>query len=271
MTFPQLSSVDPVLNGQQLWRLKTLLASAGDIYESEVSGLAFALGPDSDIAEVLVSYFDPDAATLLSQVTLSPDRDMIGRIDAHNETTYPALGRRGRILISIEDIYDPTWLPEGFDLAHSRITFEAPVLDVFQYFVNPPSLISQRSDKTFRYQYPTIPPDVVNGFTYIVLPAYGRKSGYFTFKNIGNGIVTVPVSILGVRLSTSALPGPVGAAQVSLYANAGILTGDSAAHVFKASTDGLWDYLVIALGNGAGFGYPGGPFPISVTLSDDPQ
>lgn len=276
MSFPQPSSVAPVLAGQQSFRLRTQLASAGDLYESEVSALAFAIGPDSDIANVRVNYFDSNADAMVGQANISPERTLVGRVDARNETVYPGGGqRRGRILLSALDLYDPTWRPSGYVPDDDAIEFVAPMLDVIQYFVNPPSLISQRSDRTFRFQYLTVPPNGVgaDGITYLVIPAYGRKSGYFTFKNITNGISTVHVDVGAVRFGESAAPGPDGSAQVFNLFTVDLVTQTNDDWVYQSSTDGLWDMFFIRVGNKGmtPLSYPGGAFPITVTLSDDPQ
>lgn len=272
MTFPQPSSVTPVLGGQQTFRLLTPIASAGDLYESEVGALAFALGPQSDIATVLLNYYDAQQPGYVNSAIISPDRQFVGRVDARNEVTYVGPGqRRGRILISSQDIWDPTLRPSDFDAAgpdSDTIEFITPVLDVMQYFVNPPSLIPPRSDKLQRFEYFPGAPDIVNGVSWIAIPAYGRKSGYFTFHN-RNPVDTIRVTIFGWRLATGSDNEDF---TKSLFTD-DLLTGDAATYNFKASTDGLWDILLIAIGGGAaGFGYnPAFALPTSVILSDDPQ
>lgn len=263
MTFPQPNSVAPVLGGQQSFRLKTPLSSAGDIYESEVSSLGFVLGPDSDIANVLLSYYN-GATNQVTQALVTPDRSLIGRIDARNEVQYPGPGsRRGRILISVDDIFDPRWRPDGFNAGDGDvIEFEVPVLDVIQYFINPPSLIPPRSDRLFRYQYFRAPGGSPPQSSWIILPAFGRKSGYFSFKNLDNSD-TITANVIGVKMSTSADPGPVGAYQVQLNTVA-IIFGSSAEFVYKSSTHGLWDLMAIQLLN-----YNGEAMPTTVILSDD--
>lgn len=272
MTFPQPSSTAPVLGAKQSFRLKTGLVSSGDIYESEVSALAFVIGPDSDIANVQVSYFDEDSSTKVATALVTPDRDLIGRIDARNDVNYPGTTpRKGRILINSLDIWDTSFRPAGFNAANDVIEFETPTLDVIQYFVNPPSVIPPRSDKTYRFQYWTAPLNA-NGITYIGIPAFGRKSGYFTFLNRGNGIATIRTSIYAVKLSTSDTPGAI-ASFGQLLDSADILTGADRDYQYKASTDGLWDMFIVGLGGGAGpFPYIATTaFPVTVTLSDDPQ
>jgi hypothetical protein len=271
MTYPQPSSTAPVLAGQDNFRLTTPLRSGGDIYESEVSAYGFAVGPNSDLASIAVTYFDENASSFTNQAIITPDRNIVGRIDARNDSTYPgATPRRGRILLSPNDIWDNNFEPLGFDVADDVIRFVAPVLDVIQYFTPAPSVTPPRSDREFRFQYYDLPNDLVDGITWVAIPAYGRKSGFFTFKNIGNGIVTTNITVMGVKLSASASPGPIGAVQKVLFTDGLITGGTQTTYAFKSSADGVWDLLLIGLGGGAGPGpYNGGPFPTTVVLSDD--
>lgn len=270
MTFPQPSSVAPVLGGQQTFRLLTPIASAGDIYESEVGALAFALGPQSDIATVQLNYYDAQQPGYVNSAIISPDRQFVGRVDARNETTYVGPGqRKGRILISSKDVWDPTLLPSDYDAAgggSDTIEFITPVIDVMQYFVNPPSLIPPRSDKLQRFEYFPGAPDTTDGVSWVALPAYGRKSGYFTFFN-RHPTDTIRVTVYGWRLATA---GNNEDFTKSLFTD-DLLFADSATYNYKASTDGLWDLLLIALGGPALAYDPAFAFPTSVILSDDPQ
>lgn len=271
MTFPQPSSDAPVLQSQQYFRLKTGLSSAGDLYESKVGALAFALGPDSDLASVNVTYLDVAAQSAESFI-LSPDRAFVGRIDARNDVDYPNTpgNRKGRILISSNDMFDDSARPDGYVDADDVIYFVQPTLDVMQYFVNPPSVMPERSDKIFRFLYYPGAQDIVNGVSYLAVPGYGRKSGHFLFRNL-NGINTVRVKVFGWKLSTSAAPGTVGAVQSQLYSG-DLLTQGTGEYFYLASADGMWDLFLISLGGGAaGFGYdPASPMPTTITLSDDP-
>jgi hypothetical protein len=267
MSFPQPNSIDPVLAGQDFFRLLTQLTSAGDIYESEVSALAFAMGPDSDLSAVEINYFNP-ITNNVELATISPDRSLIGRLDARNDITYPVSKRKGRILISIEDLYDPEWRPNGFDDEEYEII--PPILDVIQYFTSPPSVVPPRSDRTFRFQYLKLPPNPTRR-SIIAIPCYGRKSGYFTFRN-ADSVTDVPVTLGAVRFSTSEIVAGSGAdgtaEELSLF-TATLSQFASDSYVFKSSTDGLWDYFYISLGGNLLTPYNGTAFPITVTLSDD--
>jgi hypothetical protein len=269
--FPQSSSSRPVIAGQQFWRLKTELLSAGDIYESEVSALGVVIGPDSDLSSVQVSYLDSESPTFLSTVNITPDRNITGRIDARNDTVYKGPGRRpGRLLISSNDLWDPTLRPNGYDIAgegSDTIEFIRPVIDVLQYFQQPPSITPSRSDKTYRFEYFEQAPDAVNGVTWLAIPAYGRKSGSFTLNN-RHAINTVRATLYGWRLQTST---PSDTSVTRQLFTDDLLFNASAVYQYKSSVDGLWDIILLALGGGAGpFPYSSGfAFPVVATLSDD--
>lgn len=270
MSFPQPSSVAPVISSEQFFRLKTVIESAGDLYESEVSALAFALGPDSDLASVNVTYYD-EAMKKANSLVLSPDRAFVGRINARSDVDYPCPGaRKGRILISVNDMYDGSARPSGFNANDDEIDFLRPTLDVIQYFVNAPSVTPERSDKTYRFQYFRGAQNLATGVYYLAIPAYGRKSGTFCFTN-RNGIATVHVAVSGWKLSTSETPGTIGSFQNGL-ASDDLLVGDSLIYNYDAGVDGIWDMFLIALGGGAGpFPYdPTAALPTVITLSDDP-
>lgn len=262
MTYPQPSSVDPVLGGQEFFRLNTLVASPGDIYESEVGSLGLAVGPDSDFANYVVFYYDENNATSVSQLSVSPDRDTLGRVDARNEIVYPGAGsRRGRILISLGDIYDPSILPSQFNIIVSEdsIEYVTPVIDVLQYFINEPSVTPQRSDREYRFEYMK-PPVVATKSSYIIVPTYGRKSGCMTVTN-NDGTNIVTTSVYGMKLTTNAA-----AAQSTLYTAAIAAAGGQGRFSFVSSTQGIWDVWAIRLAN-----YHAASMPIQITLSDDAE
>lgn len=262
--YPQPNSIEPVLNGQQAFRLTTPLAGGGDIYECEPSALAVAVGPNSDISNVEVTYFDDDSDSKVSSMIISPDRWFTGRIDARNEVLYPVSRKRGRILVAPSDIYDPTWTPLAFTEGDT-IQYVTPVLDVIEYFVNPQAFTPQRSDRNFQFQFleaPTLGPPV--GSAWIVIPAYGRKSGWFSFRN-QDPAETIDVTVQGIQLSTSASPGVRGTYEKTIMMTVNVLANSSTDFVFKSSEKGLWDLMAIELGN-----YRGNAMPITITLSDDP-
>lgn len=268
MTFPQ-PNADQAAVGQaaQFFRLNTPLSSSGDLYESAQGALAFALGPNSDLSNVRVSYFDEAVAGGVAQIILSPDRSFVGRIAARNEVTYTkSVSRKGRILISIDDIYNPAWRPSDFDGDSYEII--PPDLDVIQYFVNPPSLTSQRSDKTFRFQYPKLPPNGAKR-TIIAIPSYGRKSGSIAISN-PSGATIAGIGLSGVRfvLSYAGSTIPAGIER-AISAPADIVSSGERMIEFSSATHGYQDYLYLTIGGDITKPYAGTPLPITITLSDD--
>jgi hypothetical protein len=285
MTFPQPNSTQALLDaGSTFFRLKTTLQSPGDIFESEVGAAAIALGPDSDLAQVNVFYFDqadryyPVAvmggftATLdpskVSSFVLSPDRAFVGIIDPRPGIDYPlSPGRKARTLYAAGDLVNPNLKPPGFVALEDVFRHEPITIDILQYLTPPLSLTPSRSDKMWTYQY--LPTNLAaGGSSSVIIPAYGRKSGFFTFKNL-SGLNTITVHLYGVRVSSSTAPGPEGQYTLQLFTSA-ILDTQSVSYVFDSSSlaanqGGLWDLFIIELEN-----YTGTPFPMTVRLSDDP-
>lgn len=280
MAYPQPQSVLPVKNGQDYFRLTTPIVSSGDIYESEVSANAIVLGPDSDIAHVMVSYYDPNQMVGvvtstppnqvlgISQAVISPDRSLTGLVPAVNTEKYitsfsQSNPRSGRVLITLEDLYDIRFRPATF-VAGDTIAFETPNLDVIMYFKGLPSVVPQRSDREFNYQYFS-PPTGGGTSSFIVVPGYGRKSGFFSFANLA-GVATVTVTVLGVKLQPTdlgpAVSLPAGAWTASLDTGA-ILSGGVRQFKYLASSHGFWDLFCVRFEN-----YVGDAMPTTIILSD---
>jgi hypothetical protein len=265
VTFPQADADQASINGGQFFRLNTPLSSSGDLYESAQGALAFALGPNSDVSNLRVSYLDESVAGGVSQIILSPDRSFIGRVNARNEITYPkSVTRKGRTLIGVDDIYNPAWRPGDFDSDTWEIV--PPDIDVIQYFVNPPSLIPQRSDKTFRFQYLQLPINETRR-TMIAVPSYGRKSGSIAISN--SSASDLEVGLFGVRfvLSTAGSTIPLGIEQ-TISPVAPLIINDERFIQFSSALHGNQDYLFLTFRGSFGNPYTG-LTPIIITLSDD--
>lgn len=270
MTFPQLSSVAPLLGGQQYFRLLTDLSSAGDIYESEVSALGFALGPSSDLRAVRVSFYDPTLPGGVSQFRLSPERNLSGRVDSRVGDPYiRSRSRRGRILISIDDIYSPQWRPGDFDpnvLTGDLWRIIPPTLDVLQYFKTLPSVVPPRSDRPFHFNVLESPPGA-NKRTFLAIPAYGRKSGSIAIRNDTGVLLDIAIDCVRFALSTNAAGTTYLGVEGNLVAPAAIANGANVLFSYNASTHGEWDYLIFQVGGANP--YNGGIIQIHANLSDD--
>lgn len=273
MTYPQSDSNAPVLDSEDFYRLKTMLQSPGDIYESEQGAHGFALGPDSDIANIDVFYFDQNIATsLMNSMQISPDRSFVGSVYARMTELYPGPQAPARILFASADLYDPAWRPTGFVVApgptQDAIEFVVPVFDVIQYFSDQPSLVPQRSDKTYEFERVQARGTTGSGTGWIVVPAWGRKYGSFHFKN-GYDPANLTIEMFGVKLGISTAPSGINSTvQQPLIAAQILAPGDEYNFVYKASTDGSFDYFAIHYSADAILGSQFGG-TTHITVSDD--
>lgn len=258
MSYPQPSSNDYVIRGVQYFRLLTALATPGDIYESEVSCHALAIGPESDVANVNIAYFDDQIPTFMNRTQVGPPRSFTGRVDARNTDTYAPSGRPGRILFWPTDLYDPTFLPQNFVPDEDTLTFIAPVLDVIQYFKPQASLVPLRTDKTFRFTEIEQPE---NRTAFIVLPCWGRKFGSCRVLNSSSAALSWGVT----GITYFANPNNQ-AIETEIDRVDALGIGDQHTTLFRAATHGLFDALMFDLNLNEGTGLT----PFEVVLSDTP-
>lgn len=264
MTYPQPSSNNYATGGSEFFRLRTLLSSPGDIYESDQGCLALALGPDSDLANINVNYFDDQAPTFVQQATISQQRSFVGRLSSRVDATYAPSGVPGRVMFWAADIYDPNYRPLTFDSVNDTINFQTPILDVIQYFQDPPTLVPPRVDKQFVYQNY----NAFGGVCWIVVPFYGRKYAYIQFTN-RTPASGMTFQILGVNFAISPNPSPIPPLSGPPYHQERIIVAptlvpypNSSNTVVNATTTGMFDVLVIGIAGAVG------PAPLRIVTSD---
>lgn len=230
MTYPQPDADIAVVKGGKFFRLFTLLESPGDIYESAQGANAMCIGPESDISEVAVAYYDPTQPTNISQLVVGNDRAFVGLLNVNVADPYAYLPaqRPGKILMWPNNLWNPDFVPNGGTLGPTVTQIlETPILDVLQYFGPQSSLTPQRRDKTYTYQEVVVP-DGEGSVAYITVPFYGRKYA----------------SIRAVHFS-----GPQGGVNIAVYGNT-LTYGDQAG---GTSTSGF--STVLAQQNPIGSGY----------------
>ena len=256
MTYPQPRSNDYAINGYKYFRLNTLLSSPGDIYESEQSGHGFAVGPESDLANIVVQYFDQQAPDNLQQTIISPRRAFVGRIDARNDATYAPSQTKARILLWTADIYDPNFKPHSF-VANDEMAFVVPQLDVIEYFEPQASLGPDRIDKDYLFQnYNAI------GTTFIVIPFYGRKYCYSQFTN-RNATTPATFGIIGVNYAITDDSSTTPYHQETVILTPTVInSGISHTTVVTAAVNGSFDALVFSV-------LGGNPSPLRIITSDN--
>lgn len=260
MSYPQPDADAYSTNTYGFFPISTPLSSPGDIYESPQSGHAFAVGPNSDIANVRMAYFDDQAVPGFMQfVTLSPRRALVGAINARNESSFTPANRPGKVLFWADDIFDPNYRPTGFVTLTDTIQFSAPVLEVMEYFQTAPALGPARIDKEFVFQNYNFNA----GTFYLVIPYYGRKYCYINFTN-RNQTTPNTMGIVGVNyaITQDGSSHPYHQ-ETTLRAAAAVNSNIGVTQIIRASANGMFDALVFSLTNA-------GPAPLVITMSDDP-
>ena len=271
MSYPQPDADQYAIKGYKYFRLLTPLTSPGDIYESQQSGHALALGPESDVANVDIAYFDDQVTSFVNRTQIGPLRSFVGRIDARNDARYVPSGRPGRVLIWPADLYDPSYVPADFVPDTQSITFVTPMLDVIQYFSPQDSLVPRRNDKTYRFN--GIPNDGVQGW--IILPFWGRRTATIRLTNGTAGLGAVLTGVRGVNYFVNDGTSAVERQIVALTPTpAGLNNGrdlimttnapDLSVGVIHVDTDGRFDALAIFIDTTGNTG----PVVVNVTVSD---
>lgn len=260
MTYPQPSATDYATHRYGFFRLNATLSSPGDIYEAAQSANAFAIGPDSDIANAVAVYIDDyaDTTTLMQQIAFSANRAVVGSIYEREDVRYMPADRSGRILLYCNDIFDPNFRPDTFDPDNDTIEIVTPVLDIMQYFAPQPSLGPARVDRRYYFQdY-----QVFAGAQWLVLPFYGRRYGSIRFKNTSTGAAAI--SVYGVNYGITPHFGvPLAERsnqETTLLGPTALAAGGRKDVLVLASVNGSFDAIAISTNVN--------PMAISITFSD---
>lgn len=291
MTYPQPSADIAVVNGAKFFRLFTLLESPGDIYESSQGANAMSLGPESDIAEVAVAYYDPTQPTNISQLVVTKDRAFTGLlgVNVSDPDAYLPAKRPGKILMWPNNLWNPDFVPTPFNTETDTQILETPVLDIIQYFAPQQSLTPQRRDKTYTYQEVVVP-DGAGSSAWITIPFYGRKYASITLVHFSGPQGGIDVSVYGDILTYGDQAGgtntsgfstllakraPVSSGIVYQYAvtPAGVTQiqddGGGTKLIVSSAGGGAFDLLTVGLTRRADPAVFGSAF-VEITVSDTP-
>lgn len=257
MSYPQPIASTYCTNSGTFFPLTTPLVSPGDIYESDQSGHAFCIGPNSDIANVIVAVEDDQITpTQMRFTAISPQRPAVGLLATRPDTTYNPSGTPAKILFWSDDIFDPNWRPPGFGV-NDTIQFVAPQFEVYQYF-QPTTPPAGRVDKSYLFQdY-----DLTIGTQYIVVPFYGRKYAYCQFSN-WNAVEPNTYGIMGVNFTITQNASPTAYRQITTIRAAAAVAGGgtTVTNIITATNQGQFDALVFSITNP-------GPAPLRIRVSD---
>lgn len=253
MGYPQPNSNQAVLAGDKVFRLQTRLVSAGDTYDSQQSGYGFAIGPDSDIANVVINYYDEtQPPTNMNQVTIGAGSPYVGLIKARNEPSAVYLPQKtpGRIIFSIGDIVPVLLQPLGMPAPPSNEVQIAPVLDILQYLTPPPSgIVAPRNDKEYFF---AVPPTgtYTNNVLIFDIPFYGRSyADIIAYRVSGGGGGTYKMQIDALRYGFGVADLAVPSIK-SILANT-LIVG-TLEQVVRAATNGMFDYLRVTIQSSGG-------------------
>lgn len=272
MSYPQPNANRYAINGYQFFRLNTLLSSPGDIYESEQSGLALCLGPESDVSKVACAYYDDQVQTFINSTVIDPSRTFVGRLDARNDARYQPANRPGRILFWSADLYDPGYIPSatvGY-AAGDPILRITPRLDVLQYFQSPSSLAPRRADKEYKFEDYTLSTQQ----SWLIFPCYGRKYGSIVCTNRNtkiDGSEDFTFRVIGVNYAAPKSSGAPTTQEVVIYSGTLAVGDTKVVSGFLGSGAAMYDAIVVSVHQ-----YPSlleidtNRVPLRVYLSDEP-
>ncbi len=186
----QDDDIQAVLRSQEFFRLKRVIQGPGDIFELNESAKTIYLGPQSDISEVEVTYFNPSEPLGLETAIVSVNGPFVGRLDTLPKTNVPSTGQPARILVSPVDIVDPSYTPPGFTPFRQ---YNVPaVLDLIVAVKPLDNVPEVRADRTLRfpsvpYDRHLAPPPDTDGTTLLIVPIYGRRMTTVTI--VGNDVL----------------------------------------------------------------------------------
>jgi hypothetical protein len=256
MAYPQPLSSQEVIEGQQFFRLSTLLQSGGDAYELDTGALAFALGPQSDLSAVRLTYFDPSQPSQVNSAVVGIDTPFIGRIDALASIKFTLANIKAQIIVTPEDLWNNNWFPT---ILAENVNYIRPRLDLISYLTPPISLPLKRADFVERGRL-----NISVGSTAyrIAVPFYCRKFAELIIRNNSVGVAGLTVDVVGVTFTTDGVaPYALGdfiAAETPIITGGAVAAGANSVTTFRVPVQsfslatglGLFDYLMFRI-NGA--------------------
>jgi hypothetical protein len=252
MSYPQPLASQEVLDGQDLFRLFTPLQSGADAYELDVSGSAFAIGPQSDLSAARVTYVDSSQPSRVSSFVVSVGDPFVGRVDAFASLAYQKSNAPGRIIVTPENLYNANWFPtvNGLDI----VSYIRPKLDLVSYFAPPSSIPLKRADFTTRGRLSIADQGGGSGVTWILVPFYGRKLASIEIRNKTAGSVALTLAAAGINFTQDGVT-PYGLTDfvvaqtaISLAGGGAIAAVNSGVTAFQitAAQNGIFDYLMLS-------------------------
>lgn len=173
-----IGSETAVLSGGSFFRLKQPLQSPGDIFEVDSSAAAVYVGPDSDLTEYRLTYYDPQQPTQLQTADISVNGPFVGNLSALLDTKVSTTGQKARLMAQVIDLYQPTFQREFTipPFAPARSILIPPVVDLIWSFTpDMPEIPNVRADRTIRLSRVPFLGNGSGDETDILVPTYGRR------------------------------------------------------------------------------------------------
>ncbi len=246
------------LGGQEIYRLTETLESSGSIFEIDVGCQALIIGPDSDISQCNVTYFDPLQPQNVNQLTVSIDSPYIGRIDANPAQPFPFSGNPGKLYVTPRDKVENIAVTQS-------ISFIKPKIDLLCYLTPPSNIPTARRDFETEGRVQIVDAGGGQGSTSFYFPFYKRRFLAIRTRSIAAGTRTVAVNGIKFRVQNLAYSVPLFAATAFPGAGAVLSIVLTASQLLTLATvtsgTGFFDYIQVIFAGDA----------ISGTASDAPN
>ncbi len=255
-----LQDEQAVLRSQDYFRLKRAVQSPGDIFALNESARAVYIGPDSDIGEVEITYFNPSEPLSIETAKVSVNGPFVGRIDSLPLTKISATAQGGRILVSPSDIVNNAYIPP-FSNAFRRFNIPA-MIDVIFSLKPLPDIPSVRADRTLRFPrtpYEQVAVGTDDGSTDLIVPIYGRRM--VTVTVVANSGCLVDLELVTLQAGADTAPRDLGSFTTAVsipatqtptgsFLESDAVTFDAA--LINPVARGMADLLIVNLKNGTG-------------------
>jgi hypothetical protein len=267
-----------VLNGQEVFRFNQLINDGGDIYEFDSGSKGFVVGPQSDLAQYRINYYDDQEPDKIGESVVSVDNPLLSRVDALLDREYPSAKIPGNILVSPVDFIDPGWKPAGwrnyvdpFTAFDSLACYPSLRVDLISHLKDPGVVSPRRDDRIYRFSR-FGGAAVAGSLGWYFIPMYGRRFYECLFHHHGD-VGTYTFNFYGVTLSPgvqdsvgSTDPGETKAIMVPLVANQTVTQGNTMRRIFTADTEGMYDLIIFSIEGDTGLADGGSS--MQITTSD---
>ncbi|MDX1421488.1 MAG: hypothetical protein R3322_00020 [Kiloniellales bacterium] len=238
--------------------MSTLIETSGDLYTADSSLRAIALGPNSDVAQVQLTYIDANNRLRSGSIILDARKALVGRLDALLTQQYSS-GQRGQLFITLLDWMPPAGFQPNDFLANDFLSMITPRLDLLGYLKEQPTYISARADAVWEFDTVQNAPGAPAPQTWYGVPAYGRRTLDVGFKLIDNDLAMpdADITVFGINFTSTyeADFTDTGYQQEQLAQQLTIVPGDGVDFHLEAEAGG-WDYYLFRVNGSAGAAFP---------------